>query len=34
MNFWTHEEYIEDFEGSLDVDILTLYSKKSTIFYK
>ncbi|MDD7546999.1 MAG: hypothetical protein PUK09_04510 [Bacilli bacterium] len=22
MNFWTHEEYIKDFEGSLDVDVL------------
>ncbi|MDD7622295.1 MAG: AAA family ATPase, partial [Candidatus Onthovivens sp.] len=22
MNFWTHEEYVKDFEGSLDVDVL------------
>ena len=22
MNFWTHEEYIKDFEGPLDVDVL------------
>ena len=34
MNFWTHEEYIKDFEGSLDVDVLTLLPKKSPTFCK
>ena len=34
MNFWTHEEYIKHFEGSLDVDVLTLLPKKSPTFCK